>query len=166
MSERRRAARIVLLCDDTVLLLKGFDPGDPGAGPWWITPGGGMIGDESPESAAARELYEETGHAVAPERLGPVVATRVAHFSFEGRDYEQAETFFAVRAERFEPHGHGWEEAEQRSLMEHRWWRVDDLAATDERVYPVELPVLVRALLDDTLTRPLHLGGESGHTAR
>lgn len=64
-----------------------------------------------------------------------------------------------MRAERFEPHGHGWEEAEQRSLMEHRWWGVDDLAATDERVYPTELAALVRALLGGSVTTPLHLSG-------
>jgi 8-oxo-dGTP pyrophosphatase MutT (NUDIX family) len=43
-----RYAGRVLLVDDArrVLLLQGLDPGDPGAGTWWFTPGGGCEGGE------------------------------------------------------------------------------------------------------------------------
>jgi len=40
----------------------------------WLTPGGGVRSGESLEQAAVRELAEETGLALTPERLGPVVA--------------------------------------------------------------------------------------------
>ncbi|SOD60937.1 ADP-ribose pyrophosphatase YjhB, NUDIX family [Streptomyces zhaozhouensis] len=35
----------------------------------WELPGGGIDPGESPREAAARELWEETGHRVPPERL-------------------------------------------------------------------------------------------------
>ena len=157
MFYERNAARVVLLADGRVLLQHGFDPGRPEAGPWWITPGGGVNDGESVEDAAVREVLEETGLQLAPARLGPVIATRVASFEFERRRFRQSESFFAVVVEAFTPEHHGWDEIEQRALLDHRWWSVDELRATDETVYPSELPDVVQAVLDGTVNAPIRL---------
>jgi 8-oxo-dGTP pyrophosphatase MutT (NUDIX family) len=157
MVRERNAARVVLVADGRVLLQQGFDPGRPESGTWWITPGGGVNNGESVEDAAVREVVEETGLHLSPAQLGPVIATRVAHFEFDGRRFRQSESFFAVHVEAFAPQHHGWDEVEQRALLDHRWWSVAELRATEERVYPSELADVVQAVIDGTLSRPIRL---------
>lgn len=155
----RRAGRVLLLADDSVLLIKGFDPARPSAGTWWLTPGGGADDGESIEATAVREVYEETGLVIEPDALGPVVATRVADFEFERRQFRQSEWFYAVSIPVFTPTTHGWEEVERRSLLDYRWWTVDDLLATDETVYPSELAEVLRAVLEGRVAQPMVLSG-------
>lgn len=155
----RRAARALLLADRSVLLIKGCDPARPEAGSWWLTPGGGIEDAESTEVAAVREILEETGLPLPPDRLGPVVATRVAAFEFDDRSYRQTESFFAVEVAAFIPHARGWDTVEQRALLEHRWWTVDELRMTAEMVYPRELADVVEAVLDGHVETPMRLSG-------
>ncbi len=150
MDDRRvrdRAAARVLLIDDSgaVLLLRGCDPLRPAAGTWWMTPGGGADPGETSEAAARREVREETGFEVGD--LGPVVFRRIAEFEFEGVHYRQHEEMFSVRCRRFTLDDSGWSEVERRSVLEHRWWTLADLVATDETLHPAELPQILRALL-------------------
>jgi 8-oxo-dGTP pyrophosphatase MutT (NUDIX family) len=153
----RQAARVLLVADQSVLLLEGIDPARPERGSWWFTPGGGLDDGETVGSAAVREVFEETGFRLSPAQLGPVVATRVAEFDFEGRHFRQSESFFAVRVAWFTPRSLDWRDYERRFLLGHRWWRLADLETTDERVYPRELPGLVKAVLAGPITRPIHL---------
>lgn len=153
----RRAARVLLLAGDAVLLIEGHDPSKPEAGNWWHVPGGGIDAGETAEAAAVREIYEETGRQVTEADLSPVVATREAEFDFDGRHYRQSERFFAVDVERFAVQRDGWEHHERRSLLDHRWWTVADLTATDEVVYPPELPALVQAVRAGLVDPPFTL---------
>ena len=159
MLKDRTAARALLLADRSVLLIKGRDPGRPELDAWWMTPGGGVEAGEAIEVAAAREVLEETGLAIEPERFGPVVATRSTEFEFAGDDYHQREWFFAVAVARFRPERHGWDDTELLALIEHRWWTLDELEATDEIVYPLELASLVAAVLDGGIDEPMRLSG-------
>lgn len=159
MTRARRAARVLLLAGDEVLLLEGHDPGRADADSFWMTPGGGTEPEEALEAAACREVLEETGLALTAERLGPVVATRTASFTFDGVDFVQAESFFAVTVDRFVPTRSGWEPDESRMLTDLRWWTVDELEATAAAVYPRELAALVRTLRAGTPRRPLVLSG-------
>jgi 8-oxo-dGTP pyrophosphatase MutT (NUDIX family) len=160
MVVERRAARALLIADRSVVLIEGRDPARPERGTWWLTPGGGIEDGESLEVAVAREILEETGLVVAPEQVGAVVATRVAHFDFDERTFRQHESFFAVVVAPFTPTDRGWDELERRELITHRWWTLDELATTDETVYPSELASLMHAVLDGRIDSPMQLRGD------
>ncbi|MRX49894.1 NUDIX domain-containing protein [Paracoccus sp. S-4012] len=64
-----RGAKVILICGDAILVMRRDDiptiqwPGQ------WDLPGGKRDGDESPARCVLRELEEETGLRLAPERL-------------------------------------------------------------------------------------------------
>ncbi|WEH36124.1 NUDIX hydrolase [Streptomyces sp. AM 4-1-1] len=145
--ERRRVARVVLLDpDDRVLLMHGFEPGDP-SDSWWFTPGGGLEGDETREQAALRELAEETG--ITEVELGPVIWQRICSFPFDGRRWDQDEWYFLARTERTVTDRRGFTELERRSVSGLRWWTSAELSAARETVYPTRLAELLRMLLEE-----------------
>ena len=154
----RRAARVVLIDGaDRTLLLRGGDPARPGLH-WWFTPGGGLNDGESPAEGAARELFEETGLRVLPAALGEPVWHQVTDFSYDNRRYRQDQDFYLVRVTEWEVDTAGFDVEEQLTIDAHRWWSAAELAATDEAVYPVELPDLLRRL-----TSPSSLSSKNGH---
>lgn len=142
----RRAARVLVVStENTVLLLRGGDPGRPDAGTWWFTPGGGLEEGETPEQAARRELAEETG--LERHDFGAVVLQRTVEFEFDGVVYEQSEDYFVVRAEQFSLDTSRWSPIEVATVVEHRWWSLEELRTTQEQVYPEGLPELLQRLI-------------------
>lgn len=136
----RRAARVLLLDDDGRILLQNCcDPSTPHASSWWNTMGGGIDPGESSAQAAARELLEETGLRVAVDTLGPVVHRRLTEFSFGGDAYRQAEEYFLVRTTGFAAVPTAHSDLELVAVLGMCWWTVEELRATQERIYPEEL---------------------------
>jgi 8-oxo-dGTP pyrophosphatase MutT (NUDIX family) len=103
---------------------------------------------ETTAQGAARELFEETGLRLLPGGLGEAVWQEVTEFPFDGRRYRQEQEFFLVRIGTWQVDTAGFEEVERNSVDDHRWWTVDELAATEDRYYPQNLPDLLRSLLE------------------
>lgn len=103
-------AKAAFFCGGSVLTcLRDDHPGLSWAGHWDL-PGGGREGDEGPEACLLRELEEEFGLRLPPERLE---SRRVFPSML---DTNRASVFFAgrlTRAEigaiRFGDEGQGWE---------------------------------------------------------
>ncbi|HEY0260233.1 MAG TPA: NUDIX domain-containing protein [Lacisediminihabitans sp.] len=143
--QSRLAARVLVIDEaGRVLLFEGGDPGRPDAGTWWFTPGGGLETGETPLDAARRELREETG-LLTTELDGPIHSQDI-EYEFQGTLYQQHEDFFVVRAPAFEPDRSGWTVLEQATMSSARWWSRDELASSDELVYPQQLLSLLRSI--------------------
>lgn len=130
---------------DRVLLLRGVDSTTPQREPWWFTPGGGLEPGETPREAALREVEEETGHTLESV-TGPVYEQEM-DFTFEGTQLHQREQFFVAHVHDFTLSSRGWTELEKRTMLESRWWSLDELERTRETIYPGDLASLVRTEL-------------------
>lgn len=137
----------MLLLDaaNRVLLLRGCDPATPELR-YWFTLGGGLDEGEDARSAAARELFEETGLRVAPEELLGPVHHDVAEFPFDGSWYRQEQDWFWLRVPSWTVDPSGFEPIEQATVDAWRWWSAEELRTTDEIWYPAELPDLLDEL--------------------
>jgi 8-oxo-dGTP pyrophosphatase MutT (NUDIX family) len=116
-------------------------------GTHWLTPGGGLEPGETPAAAAARETFEETGlEIVIPDDV-PAFSTRRL-WSWAGVDYDQIDHFFLARVPAAVPvRPRALTPMEQATLLEHRWWSVPELAATDEVLLPADLARVLGVLL-------------------
>jgi 8-oxo-dGTP pyrophosphatase MutT (NUDIX family) len=142
----RRAGRVLLIdAQGRVLLFRGCDPARPDVY-YWFTVGGGLDPGETTADAAIRELREETGLVVAS--VGEVVWSDVAEFTFEGQAHRQVQDFYVVGVESWTVSRDGHDAVERRSIDQHRWWSVDELATTDEVYYPRELATVLRGILE------------------
>ncbi|MFI7617643.1 NUDIX hydrolase [Nonomuraea terrae] len=145
---RRFTARVLPIDrENRVLLLHGFDPAVPDR-PFWFTIGGALEGGETPQEAAARELYEEVGiRAGVGEITGPH-GSRITSFDFAQYAITQDETFLAVRVdgEAAVSFDH-MEQIEKETTLSYRWWSADELDATEETVHPENLGELLRKIV-------------------
>jgi 8-oxo-dGTP pyrophosphatase MutT (NUDIX family) len=140
----RRAARVLLLDHAArVLLFRGCDPERPWRR-YWFTVGGGLDPGESLVDGAVRELYEETGLRLAPDQLVGPIHREITQFPFDGRWYAQEQEFFVARVASWEVDTSGHDAIERATIDESRWWSLEELEATDDEFYPVDLPALLR----------------------
>ena len=133
---RRTVARVLPVSDDgRVLLLLGCDPAVPDVR-YWFTIGGAADAGESLAAAGARELHEETGIRVAPADLGEPFGTFEVGFSWDGRDYVNDSTLFAVALTETPISFEGLDHLESQSIFEARWWTPDELHDDGRAVDP------------------------------
>ncbi len=139
----REVARVILVDPSaSVLLLSAADPDDTQGKEFWYTPGGGAHAGEDIKEAAKREVFEETGYRM-PDIKGSPLLERKTSFRFAGKDFHQFERYFFVRVERFDVNPQGLTDLEKRSMTGSKWWRIDELLASNATVYPMDLSKLV-----------------------
>ncbi|MEV7008384.1 NUDIX domain-containing protein [Streptosporangium sp. NPDC051022] len=158
----RPSARILLVDDERrILLYRGLGM-TKNSGYAWFTPGGGVKDGETVNQAGARELREETGHSVALEELGRIVATSSGHwYSADGRLFLSLDSFFFLRVRRLEVDTSGMEGFEQSMIDRFHWWSLPELHGTGEQVIPLGLTGLLSRLLtgdvpDEPVVFPWH----------
>jgi 8-oxo-dGTP pyrophosphatase MutT (NUDIX family) len=143
----RLAGRVIAIDPAGRVLLFYYDDPPPKER-HWATPGGGVEGDEDFYAAARRELAEETGWTDVPVASAEVHQRTAALWWGAAGLVRQTDHYFV-----------GWVPDELRPLGDvaamhasdgiraSRWWTVAELEATDEAIYPTELPDLVRSAL-------------------
>jgi 8-oxo-dGTP diphosphatase len=137
----RPAARILLVDETGRVLLFRFVVA--GRDPFWVTPGGALDPGESYETAARRELLEETG---LERDCGPQVARRLVEFiAIEGHPVTADERYFRVDCAAFAVDPAGHTELERRVMQEWRWFAADEIAGWPEAIYPADLVEMLAA---------------------
>ena len=145
---RRTSARVLPVSPlGEVLLMQARDPAYPDD--WhWVSIGGAVEAGESLEEGALRELREETGIVVSPVALSPAVHVGSHDFSWNGADYTNHSTFFAIALDRdVEVVLDGLEELEVGNVTAAAWWFPEDLAADGTAASP-DLPEIMRRAIE------------------
>ncbi|SHM32831.1 NUDIX hydrolase [Cryptosporangium aurantiacum] len=146
----RRAARILVIDGERVLLFRCTSANRPQDGPWWITPGGGLEGTEDARWGAVRELTEETGLVVEPtEFRGPVFEEEIEYPTSTGPQ-RQRQQYFVLFHPAFEVDRQFQTDWERRFMGEARWWNSAELRESGETVYPPNLADLLDQVIVPT----------------
>jgi ADP-ribose pyrophosphatase YjhB (NUDIX family) len=138
----RYAGRVVLLDPDDRVLLMRYDDGPPN-GVHWSTPGGGLNPGEDYAAGARRELAEETGWNDI--ELAGEIFRRTLVMEYADAIVRQVERFFLARTDRPAREISGVDAMHVADgIAAWRWWSLAELDATDEAIWPSELPDLIR----------------------
>ncbi|MEV4342852.1 NUDIX domain-containing protein [Actinoplanes sp. NPDC049596] len=142
----RRSARVILLnaADRVLLLRSALAP--PSQGHLWLTPGGAVEEGEDLSTAAARELHEEVGLAVAPGELRPIAYSE-GHVEFSWASGLFRDDFFLHRVHAHEVDTSGHTALEQTHYRGFRWWSVGELQSTTEDIFPYGLEMLLKRVM-------------------
>ena len=138
----RPVARVVVIDPDDRILL--FDT-KLGYTQVWMTPGGGLEANETPEAGALRELWEETG--LTGVSLSPCIWRVRFRFHHRGIVYDQQELYFATRVERFHISEANRTRTEKTEIAKHRWWSAAEISSSSHSFRPHGLSALLPPIL-------------------
>lgn len=144
----RDAVRVLLVSPQRrLLLIKYRNFGKDGTlHPCWTTAGGGIDEGESIESAAAREIAEETG--IRGAILGPVVW--YCEDSRRSGDWQvrHKEHFVVAVSPTDVLNAHGWTDHERNEILEMRWWSAEEVLLSTDTIYPPDLGRIIKPILE------------------
>lgn len=140
-TEVRLASRVILIdAESRILFCRGVEPSTGAV--FWVMPGGGLDPEETFESAARREVHEETGLAVT---VGPCVWHRRHQYIWNGQNADQFEKFFVARVpSQSEILGKNSDSY----VTEYRWWSLEEIAASREDFAPRKAAQLLPPILE------------------
>ena len=101
---------------------------------FWVTPGGEIEPGEGEREATVRELFEELGLRLPLG--GPVHRESGGQYTHLGETVRNSDVFFAAKCAREAPRLRGVTAEEIALMREARWWTVEELQRTGERVFP------------------------------
>jgi ADP-ribose pyrophosphatase YjhB (NUDIX family) len=155
----RAASRILLLDPNNRLLLLRVNV--DGETRFWLAPGGGLNDGEDYETAALRNLFFQTG--VSDIELSQCVWQRSRVMIWDGVVYDAREHFFVARVRSNEEvSADQHDDAERDLLLEHRWWSIAEIEASDDVFAPSSLArLLVPIVLGRLPPEPLLIEGWS-----
>ena len=138
----RLTSRILLFDESGSILLFLTTAPDTSGFARWVTPGGGVDPGETHADAAIRELFEETGLAIADPGEPVWQYDFVVEWDKADHDTGHAE-YYVVRTARFDPSDAGWTDSERVDTLDARWWTLEELTTTHEPYEPAHLLELV-----------------------